>query len=77
MTHTLDPQAGHSAEGIHLPKPSVTPLVWAAGFMLVAFGIIAGPGPLFGTGVPGYGLSALGVLVILIATGGWLVGNIQ
>ena len=77
MTHTLDPQAGHSAEGIHLPKPSATPLVWAAGFMLVAFGIIAGPGPLLGTGVPGYGLSALGVLVILIATGGWLVGNIQ
>ena len=77
MSHTLDPQAGHSAEGIHLPKPSATPLIWAAGFMLVAFGIIAGPGPLRGTAIPGYGLSGLGLLVILIATGGWLVGNIQ
>ena len=78
MSHTLDPQAGHSAEGIHLPKPSLTPLIWAAGFMLVAFGIIAGPGPLLpGSAIPGYGLSVLGLLVILTATGGWLVGNIQ
>jgi len=77
MSHTLDPHAGPSAEGIHLPKPSATPLLWAAGFMLVAFGIIAGPGPLLGTAIPGYGLSGLGVLVILIATGGWLVGNVQ
>ena len=78
MSHTLDPHAGHSAEGIHLPKPSVTPLIWAAGFMLVAFGIIAGPGPLLpGTAIPGYGLSVLGLVVILAATGGWLVGNIQ
>ena len=77
MSHTLDPHAGHSAEGIHLPKPTVTPLIWAAGFMLVAFGIIFGPAPFVpGTTIP-YALSFIGLLVILTATGGWLVGNIQ
>jgi heme/copper-type cytochrome/quinol oxidase subunit 3 len=67
MSQTLDPHAGHPAEGIHLPKPSFMPLVWGAGFMLVAFGII--------TSI--YALSGVGVLVILVATAGWLVGNIR
>jgi heme/copper-type cytochrome/quinol oxidase subunit 3 len=78
MSQTLDPQAGHQAEGIHLPKPSLMPLVWGAGFMLVAFGIIISGPPFPGTTIPqGYGLSAVGLLVILAATGGWLVGNIR
>ena len=78
MSQTLDPQAGHQAEGIHLPKPSLMPLVWGAGFMLVAFGIIIGGPPFPGTAIPqGYGLSAVGLVVILAATGGWLVGNIR
>ena len=78
MSQALDPHAGHSAEGIHLPKPSFTPLIWAAGFMLIAFGIIINSAPFPGTAIPeSYGLSALGLLVILVATGGWLVGNIR
>jgi heme/copper-type cytochrome/quinol oxidase subunit 3 len=78
MSQTLDPQAGHPAEGIHLPKPSAMPLVWAAGFMLVAFGIILGGPPFAGTTIPqGYALSAVGLLVILAATSGWLIGNVR
>jgi heme/copper-type cytochrome/quinol oxidase subunit 3 len=78
MSQAIDPHAGRPAEGIHLPKPSLTPLIWAAGFMLIAFGIIIGGPPFAGTNIPqGYGLSALGLLVILAASGGWLVGNIR
>ena len=76
MSQAVDPHAGHPAEGIHLPKPSVTPLLWAGGFMLIAFGIIISGPPFAGTTIPqGYGLSAVGLLVILVATAGWLVGS--
>jgi heme/copper-type cytochrome/quinol oxidase subunit 3 len=78
MSQAIEPHAGHPGDGIHLPKPSITPLIWAAGFMLVAFGIIIGGPPFPGTSIPeAYGLSALGLVVILAATGGWLIGNIQ
>ena len=40
MTSSVDPHAGDHSEGIHLPKPSVTPLIFGLGFALVAFGII-------------------------------------
>ena len=79
MSQTIDPHAGHPAEGIHMPKPSLMPLVWAAGFMLIAFGIITGANPLaLGPtfSIP-YPLSWVGLLVILAATSGWLVGNIR
>ncbi len=78
MSQAVDSHAGHSGEGVHLPKPSITPLVWAAGFMLVAFGIIIGGPPFPGTQIPeAYALSGVGLLVILTATGGWLIGNIR
>jgi heme/copper-type cytochrome/quinol oxidase subunit 3 len=78
MSQTLDPHAGQQTEGIHVPKPSVMPLVWGAGLMLAAFGIIISGPPFPGTTIPqGYGLSAVGLLVILAATAGWLVGNIR
>jgi heme/copper-type cytochrome/quinol oxidase subunit 3 len=67
MSHSLDPHAGEHGGSIHLPKPSVMPLVWGAGFMLIAFGIIT----------QFYYLSAAGLLVILVATGGWLWGNVR
>jgi cytochrome o ubiquinol oxidase subunit 3 len=67
MSQSLDPHAGQQAEGIHLPKPTIMPLVWGAGFMLIAFGIILSI----------YPLSGVGLVVILVATGGWLVGNIR
>jgi heme/copper-type cytochrome/quinol oxidase subunit 3 len=80
--------AGDHGGGIHLPKPSFTPLIWGLGFMLIAFGIILGGNQLIpGTRqpVPAFSLSpfsffwlsAGGVVVILIATGGWLWGNIR
>jgi heme/copper-type cytochrome/quinol oxidase subunit 3 len=77
MSQVLDPQAGHPAEGVHLPKPSIMPLFWGAGFMLIAFGIITGIGLPLGTITIPYALSWVGLLVILAATGGWLVGNIR
>jgi cytochrome o ubiquinol oxidase subunit III len=78
MSQAIDPHAGHPGEGIHLPKPSITPLIWAAGFMLIAFGIIINSAPFPGTTIPeSYALSGVGLLVILVATGGWLVGNIR
>jgi heme/copper-type cytochrome/quinol oxidase subunit 3 len=76
MSQTVEhhPAADHGG-AIHLPKPSFTPLVWGAGFMLIAFGIIVGGSK------PGnevfYALSAAGLGVILIATGGWLWGNLR
>jgi cytochrome o ubiquinol oxidase subunit 3 len=77
MSQTLDPQAAHPVSSVHLPKPSFMPMVWGAGFMLVAFGIITGLSlPLGSITIP-YVLSFAGLLVILVATGGWLVGNIR
>jgi heme/copper-type cytochrome/quinol oxidase subunit 3 len=67
MSQSIDPHAVEHPQGIHLPKPSVMPLVWGTGFMLIAFGIIT----------EFYYLSAAGLAVILAATGGWLWGNIR
>jgi heme/copper-type cytochrome/quinol oxidase subunit 3 len=80
MSQTVTPPAGLPAPAVHLPKPSLMPLFWGAGFMLIAFGIITGVArkPV---GVPvaaqDFWLSGVGLLVILVATGGWLWGNIR
>ncbi len=73
MSQSVEHHPADHGGGIHLPKPSITPLIWAAGFMLIAFGIITGGGidPNL------YWLSAGGLGIILLATGGWLVGNIR
>jgi len=73
MSQSVEQHAADHGGGIHLPKPSITPLIWAAGFMLIAFGVITGGGidPNL------YWLSAGGLGIILLATGGWLVGNIR
>jgi heme/copper-type cytochrome/quinol oxidase subunit 3 len=73
MSQSVEQQAADHGGGIHLPKPSITPLVWAAGFMLIAFGIITGSG----INENLYWLAAGGLGLILISTGGWLWGNIR
>ena len=80
MSQTVLPPAEPQPPAIHLPKPSLMPLAWGAGFMLIAFGVIMGVArkP---TGVPvapgDFWLSGIGLLLILVATGGWLWGNIR
>ena len=64
---SVDNHAGDHGKGIHLPKPSVTPLVFGAGFALMAFGFIFSV----------YAVSAAGLGIILLAVGGWLWGNIR
>jgi heme/copper-type cytochrome/quinol oxidase subunit 3 len=56
------------------------PLAWGAGFMLIAFGVIMGVArkPAGVPVAPGdFWLSGIGLLLILVATGGWLWGNIR
>ena len=79
MSQSVEPHAGQHAPAVHLPKPSFMPMVWGAGFMLIVFGVILGTSarPHPGSSFPDYWLSGVGLLVILIATGGWLVGNIR
>jgi heme/copper-type cytochrome/quinol oxidase subunit 3 len=67
MTSSVENHAGDHSEGIHLPKPSLTPLVFGLGFALIAFGII----------ISVYPLSGVGLAVLLVAVGGWLWGNIR
>jgi heme/copper-type cytochrome/quinol oxidase subunit 3 len=67
MTSSVDPHAGDHPEGIHLPKPSVTPLIFGLGFALLAFGFI----------LTVYWLSAVGLGVMVLAVGLWLWGNIR
>jgi len=73
MSQSVEQAAPDHGGSIHLPKPSITPLIWALGFMLIAFGIITGGG----VNENLYWLSAGGLGIILIATGGWLWGNIR
>jgi heme/copper-type cytochrome/quinol oxidase subunit 3 len=76
MTTSVDPHAGDHSEGIHLPKPSVTPLIFGAGFFLLVVGVLLAnqpknPQPWL------YLVSAAGVAVMVGAAGGWLWGNIR
>lgn len=50
--------------GIHLPPPSYWPIVLAFGLTLIAIGIIFG-----------MVISLLGVIVLLVAIGGWTQEN--
>lgn len=67
MTSSVDPHAPDHSEGIHLPKPSVTPLIFGLGFALLAFSFI----------LTTYWLSAVGLGVMLLAAGLWLWGNLR
>ncbi len=49
---------------IHLPAPSMWPLLLALSFLVVAFGIVYT-----------YWLSILGVLILLISVAGWVQEN--
>jgi heme/copper-type cytochrome/quinol oxidase subunit 3 len=82
MTQLIENHAGtpDSHEAIHLPNPSYWPMVFGAGFMLVAFGIIFGQAtaiPLTESFTLGYPLAWLGLVVMLVAVGGWLWSNIR
>ncbi len=58
-------------EVMHLPAPSYWPLVFGAGFMLLAFGLLIGFMTQF------YWVVAMGLALMLVATGGWLWSNIR
>ena len=67
MSQSVEQPAAEHAAGLHMPKPSFWPLVWGAGFALIAFGII----------LTIYPLSAAGLGVLVLATGFWLWSNIR
>lgn len=56
--------AHDSSPEIHLPPPSYWPIVLALGLLLIAVGIIFG-----------LVISALGVIVLLVAIAGWTQEN--
>ena len=49
---------------IHVPGPSFWPIVLAGGLVLIAFGVVSS-----------FIVSILGVIVLLIAVGGWAMEN--
>ncbi len=71
MDQPLDPHVAEHGHAIHLPKPSFTPMLLGLGLGLMAFGALIG----FMTG--SYWLVAGGLALIVIGTGGWLVGNVR
>lgn len=75
MTSSVDQHAAEHSEGIHLPKPSVTPLIFGVGFFLMAFGVLLSARDSESRGL--LWVSAAGLAVILIASGTWLWGNIR
>ena len=78
MTSSVDPHHADHGEGIHLPKPSVTPLIFGLGFFLIALGVIlANTGDQSDMARQWYWLSAAGLGVILLSVGTWLWGNIR
>ncbi len=64
---SVDPHPAEHSEGIHLPKPSVSPLIFGLGFAIMAFGFILAE----------YWLSGAGLGVMLLAVGLWLWGNLR
>jgi len=49
---------------IHVPPPSFWPIILAGGLVLIAIGVISS-----------FTLSIVGVIVLLIAIGGWAMEN--
>ena len=49
---------------IHMPPPSYWPIVLAGGLVLIAIGIVSG-----------LTISIVGIIVLLIAIGGWAMEN--
>jgi heme/copper-type cytochrome/quinol oxidase subunit 3 len=82
MTHTVDEHAMGHAEEIHLPKPTLWPLVLGLGAGLIAFGVIllkqelniGGQSLPFSTG---QALLVPGLVILLAAMGGWLWTNVR
>ncbi|MCC7360226.1 MAG: heme-copper oxidase subunit III [Anaerolineales bacterium] len=71
MTQSLDAHPASPGEGIHLPKPSITPLLLGLGIGLLAFGALL----YFILDFPW--VMPVGIVVIVVGVGGWLVGNIR
>src|SRR5690242_19316008 len=71
MDQSLDPHVAGHGEGIHLPKPSFTTLIFALGMGLLAFGALI----FFITSTPWIKLA--GLVVILVGVSGWLWGKIR
>ena len=49
---------------IHLPPPSFWPIILASGLLLIAIGVVSS-----------YLYSIIGIVVLLIAVGGWAMEN--
>src|SRR5690349_5114593 len=81
MDQSLDPHVAGHGEGIHLPKPSFTPLIFALGMGLLAFGAIIFfiTGGVGDTTKPGGTpwIMLAGLVILLVGVGGWLWGNIR
>ena len=54
-------ERAHGAEEIHLPSPSIWPVVCAAGITLIAFGVLTSPA-----------FSAAGLALMGWSLGGWI-----
>ena len=57
----LEFQAASTPDGVHLPNPSIWPMVLGAGLSLLLFGVVTS-----------YAFIAIGVLLIVGAVGGWI-----
>jgi hypothetical protein len=60
----LDPEVPPAGEEIHLPGPSLLPIVWAFGAAVALIGVLEGPV-----------LWVPGVLVVLYATIRWILST--
>lgn len=72
MTHTLQEHPSHE---IHLPKPSVWPMVLGLGFALIVLGFLFWRST--ATALLGQGLMLGGLVVFLAAVGFWVASNIR
>lgn len=59
----------HAHDGIHMPGPSVWPLVLGAGLLVLAYGLIMKDVRLF--------VALAGLAIMAMGMGGWLISNIR